>query len=395
MRVVRWLLGGLLVALVLGAALVCGLWPADAALTWRTAPVVRKDIVTKVSATGTLEPVLKVEVGTQVSGIVSELLVDFNESVEAGQVIARIDTALLEADVAASRARVAQGQAQLQRAELSLARATQLRGSVAGTEAEYELARADRDVAKATLDAAQVDLRRATRNLGYATIQAPISGTVVERAVEVGQTVNAGLAAPKLFLLAGDLNALRILVAVDEADISRLREGMRVEFAVQGYPDRTFAGVVEQVRLQSTLLESVVTYTVVVQVDNSDRALLPGMTATVDFVVSEAFNALCVPNGALRYRPPAEAVAGASDVPARGGRGGAERTIYRVAAGGKVTPLAVKTGMTDNICTEVFSDALEAGVEVVVGATSARAGSSSSSPFGTSGGSSRRGRGGF
>lgn len=271
--------------------------------TFRTVPVARTDVRRTVSATGTLDAVTRVEVGTQVSGILAEVLVDFNDHVVKDQVLARLDTALLDADVASAAAKVAEAEANEHRLRLEAGRVTALRQRESATVQELEVATAELAVASAQLRTAQVGLTRARRNVGYATITAPIDGTIIRRDLDPGQTVNAGLSAPTLFLIAGDLAHMQILVAVDESDIGQIHEKQAAEFTVQAWPDRTFTGVVRQVRLQSSAEESVVTYTVVVDVDNADGVLLPGMTATVEFIVGEAKDALCVANAALRFTP--------------------------------------------------------------------------------------------
>lgn len=216
------------------------------------------DLESVVSTTGTLDAVTTVEVGTQVSGIIDRIYVDFNDTVKKGQVITRPDTTLLESAV--------------------------------------------RD-AEANLE----------RNQAYATIYAAISGTVIERKVDVGQTVASSLSTPQLFLIADDLTRMQILASVDESDIGRIEEGQTGRFTVQAYPDDTFEGTVRQVRLQSTIEENVVDYTVVVDVENPGGRLLPGMTATVDFLVETVSDVLKVPNAALRFRATKEMMAGARD----------------------------------------------------------------------------------
>jgi HlyD family secretion protein len=372
------------------------LWGQKAeAVAFRTAEVAREDVRQVVSATGTLEAVQTVEVGAQVSGIVAELGADFNDRVTAGQVLARIDPALLEADVASAAARLAEARANADRLGLERDRIARLHARQAATDQELEAADADHAVALAQARSAEVSLSRARRNLGYATIAAPIDGTVVRRDVEVGQTVNAGLSAPKMFLLAGDLARMRILAAVDESDIGLIHEGQPATFTVQTYPDRTFPGTVQQVRLQSSTAESVVTYTVVVDVDNADGKLLPGMTATVEFTVAEAKGALCVPSAALRYRPDDAAPTGGA--PERGkGRGRApsdEGTLW-VPEGEGLRAVPVKTGLRGSTCTEVSGEGVAEGLVVVTGLDRGASAGGASSPLGP-GGSSPHRPGGF
>lgn len=395
MRVVRIIVGSLAV-LTLGAA---GAWwwhvRSAGTDTWRTVEVERTDVRRLVTATGTLDAVQTVEVGTQVSGILAEVLVDFNDAVQEGQILARIDTALLDADVASASARVAEASANRGRRALEAKRVNGLRAREAATEQETEVAAAELAVAEAQLRTAQVALTRAKRNLGYATITSPIQGTVVRRDLDPGQTVNAGLSAPTLFLIAGDLARMQILVAVDESDIGQIHDRQDAEFTVQTWPDRTFNGVVRQVRLQSATDQSVVTYTVVVDVDNPDGALLPGMTATVEFIVGEAKDVLCVANAALRYTPelPGGAdggghaaagrtgpVEGVGTAPAGGGsRGGGpgggskrrgrdatEGTLW-TANGESLTGVPVKIGLKGTTCTEVSGDGVSEGMSVIVG----------------------------
>lgn len=412
--------GRLLLGIGLVGALGAGAWwtwgRGGAPVTWRTAAVEREDVRQIVSATGTLEAVQTVEVGAQVSGIVAALGADFNDRVTAGQVLARIDPALLEADVASAAARLAEAKAGAEQLELELARIEKLHARQAATDQEREAARADHQVALAQVRSAEVALSRARRNLGYATITAPIDGTIVQRDVEMGQTVNAGLSAPKLFLLAGDLSRMRILASVDESDIGLIKEGQAASFTVQAYPDRPFAGTVRQVRLQSSTAESVVTYTVVVDVDNAEGLLLPGMTATVEFTVAEAPDALCVTSAALRYRPDdTVTVVGASTegttasatgpTGAGAGPGGGRRgrkggdtnsgTLW-VPEGEGLRALPVKTGLRGAACTEVSGDGVTEGLSVVTGVErGAAGGATSSSPLGPGASGGQRRPGGF
>ncbi len=436
--------GRLIAAVMVLAAAGGGAWwawgrPAEAP-TWRTATLERQDVRQVVSATGTLEAVQTVEVGAQVSGIVAALGADFNDRVEAGQVLARIDPALLSADVASAAARLAEEKALAERLALALDRVERLHAQRITTDDERDEARANHAVALAQVRAAEVALDRARRNLSYATIAAPISGTVIRRDVEVGQTVNAGLSAPKLFLLAGDLARMHILANVDESDIGRIREGQAVTFTVQAFPDRVFPGEVRQVRLQSATAESVVTYTVVVGVDNAEGVLLPGMTTTVEFQVAEVKDTVCVSSAALRYRPddtvpivgadpaaegaaaspegaaaPAAAPAAVPGAPAaaaaptsrgsgegRGGRGGrgkkggddASGTLW-VADGAGLRALPVTVGLRGATCVEVAGDGVAEGLVVVTGVERADAAGGPVSPLGASGSSGQRRPGGF
>ena len=414
MRASLWV--GLIAVVGLGG----GLWAwrgraADDAVTWRLDAVARGDVTSTVSATGTLEAVRTVEVGTQVSGLNAELGADFNDTVKAGQVMARLDRRLLDAAVSAAKAEVDLREANAVQAKHTLKRAEALFAQGAVSEEELETASVAVAVADAQRRAAAVELSRAQANLSYATITAPIDGTVIRRDVEVGQTVNAGTSAPTLFLLAGDLTQMRILAAVDESDIGKVKQGQAVRFTVQAYDDRKFEGVVEQVRLESTLAENVVTYTAVVSVPNPDGALLPGMTATVDFIVETVTDTLCAPNAALRFRPdealidPAalaaqtaqrEAAKAAGKAEGGGGGGGGGRgrrggggALYTVNAQNLLVPIRVKTGLSDGSCTVIEGEGLTEGLEVVTGQLSGPTTTTTTSPLsgGSSGGPPRMG----
>ncbi len=361
----------------------------------RTEVLARQDVSAVVTATGTLEARTTVEVGTQVSGIVAELLVDFNDPVRAGQVVARIDTSLLAADVASAAAALEVRRAQAAEAEATLARVRALSERQSATPEELLAAETAARVAKAEADAAQVSLSRARANLGYASIQSPVDGVVVRRDVDQGQTVNAGMSAPTLFVIAGDLTQMRILVAVDEADIGRVKRDQKVRFTVPAFGERRFEGRVEEVRLQSATVESVVTYTVDVWVDNADLTLLPGMTATVEIVVEEAAGVLCAPNAALRLSPDqalrvpsareeeSPAARGGPMGGGRGGRGGkgGPKRLWQVGEAGLLAPVEVQTGLVGSTCTEVSGDGLAEGMEIVVGVLSVAPTTGSSSPF--------------
>jgi len=274
----------------------------DETSSYRFVTVERGNLESVVSTTGTLDPVTTVEVGTQVSGIIDEIFVDFNDTVRKGQVIARLDTTLLESTVRDSEANLERNQAQLRQAEREYQRIEGLYQKEIVAENEFNSAQYDLEVGQASVKSAQVTLEKAQQNLAYATVYAPISGTVIERNVDVGQTVASSLSTPQLFLIADDLAKMQILASVDESDIGQIKEGQVGRFTVQAYPDSTFEGMVRQVRLQSSMEENVVNYTVVVDVDNPDGTLLPGMTATVDFLVETVSDVLKVPNAALRFR---------------------------------------------------------------------------------------------
>jgi HlyD family secretion protein len=386
----------------------------DAGGGYRFVQIDRGNIESVVSSTGTIDAVTTVEVGTQVSGIVSTIYVDFNDSVKKGQVIARLDTTLLAIQVREAKANVELADAQLRRAERDYARAEALYKENAIADTDYSEAQYGIEAAKASAKLAKIRLEQARRNLAYATIYAPISGKVIERDVDVGQTVAASLSAPKLFLIANDLSHMQILVGVDESDIGRIKEGQKARFTVQAYADKTFRGTVRQVRLQSTTQDNVVNYTVVVDVENKDGLLLPGMTATVDFLVETATDVLRVPTAALRFRPTEEMLArlrerreaerGNSGAPPdsvgrveRAGTGGAPGRmdgstsaggqrhgnvsfLYYIDAKGELAATPVRTGITDGQMTEIRGRNVEAGMMVIAGVTNV-AQTTASNPF--------------
>lgn len=328
-----------LVVLLLVVGLAAGAWwtwganRGPAAPTWRTAPVTRGSVVEAVSTTGTLEAVKTVLIGTQVSGAIKELLVDFNSRVKKGDVIARLETDVLEARLAQEEASFAAAEASVDRARVAVEEAQAKEARLKGL-LEQRLSRSEEveaatflvRSARASLRAEETRVtqaagavRMARTNLDYATITSPIDGVVLDRAVDVGQTVAASLQAPTLFTLAGDLRQMRVKAAVDEADIGRIHSGQVVSFTVDAYPERRFAGHVEQRRLGPTVTQNVVTYQVIVGTRNPDELLLPGMTANVSVEVSRADDVLLVPAAALRFQPPG--AAGEGGERGRGERG--------------------------------------------------------------------------
>lgn len=329
------------VLLVLAAIAAIAAWtwtrshrgPADGG--YRTARVERGPIRVVISSTGALSAISTVVVGSEISGRVTDVLVDFNDRVHRGQVLARIDPSTYEAQIAqgnaaigAAQANAAQAAAALRNAELDYRRKAELGLQKLIAKADVDLARSALEQARAQLAANQAQVaqqragsRTARLNLGRSEIRSPVDGVVLTRSVERGQTVAASLQAPEMFKLAEDLSKMKIELAVDEADIGQVKVGQRATFTVDAFPDRRFRGAVRQVRLSATTTSNVVTYPVVIEVDNRDGALLPGMTANAEIEVSRRDNVLRVPNAALRYTPADDGadVAGAS---AGGGRAG-------------------------------------------------------------------------
>jgi HlyD family secretion protein len=304
---------------------------------YRTATVERGQVRVAISATGTLAAISTVDVGSQISGQVTDVLVDFNDRVEAGQVIARIDPATYEAQIIqgnasinSARAGLETARATLRNAEADYARKAELAGSQLVARSDLDVARAARDQARAQVDAALAQVTQqqastqATRlNLQRTVIRSPVDGVVLTRSVEPGQTVAASLQAPVLFQIAEDLSRMEIVLAIDEADIGQVKAGQDVAFTVDAFPERRFEGRVQQVRLSATNTSNVITYPVVVTVANRDQALLPGMTVNAEIEVSRRDDVLKVPNAALRFKPADDAVpAAAQGGPGRGGIAG-------------------------------------------------------------------------
>ncbi|HET6230720.1 MAG TPA: efflux RND transporter periplasmic adaptor subunit [Longimicrobiaceae bacterium] len=373
---------------------------ANEAPSYRVTAVEVGSLEQTVSATGTLGAVTTVQVGTQVSGQVSAIYADFNQRVKKGQLLARIDPTLQQQAVQDAQAGVERAQAQLAQAQSEWERNKQLYDRQVITASEFGTIQSNFSVQQANVKSARVALDRARQNLSYTAIYAPIDGIVVERNVDVGQTVAASLSAPQLFLIANDLSQMEILASVDESDIGSIKEGQPVHFTVQSYPNDTFTGAVKQVRLQSKTADNVVSYTAVVSVPNPTGKLLPGMTATVDFQTGSASQVLVVPNAALRFRPAtadsaaakrqgaASAGTGAARTGARTGAGAAGRTgrgkggtLWMVGTDGKPQALRVKTGLSDGQRTQVEGTGLSAGTKIIVGTndTQAKAGSTASS----------------
>ncbi len=351
----------IIAALVVVAVVVAGLWywnnrKSEAAEgAWRTIQVDRGDIRVVISSTGTLSATSTVTVGSQVSGQVTEVLVDFNDQVKKGQVIARIDPSTYEAQIAqgsaqisGARASLVQAQATLRNAQLDYDRKSDLGRRQLVARSDVDLARAALEQARASVNSAQAQIQQQTAstqttriNLGRTVIRSPVDGVVLTRTIEPGQTVAASLQAPELFTIAEDLAKMKIELAVDEADIGQVKVGQNVSFTVDAFPDRQFRGTVEQVRLSATTTSNVVTYPVVVTVDNSDGTLLPGLTVNAEIEVSKRDNVLRISNAALRYKP-AEGVASQQQAPApgamRGAGGGITDDLARTVARMKVDP---------------------------------------------------------
>ena len=357
----RWWLLALLVLAGAAAAFLLMRKPVNPEDRWRTLPVERGSISQLVSATGTLQPTAQVNVGTQVSGTIVRVFTDFNQPVKAGQVLAEMDPALFRSAVKQAQASVASAQAQLALASGNEERNRSLVQQQFIARQVLDNAIQQREAAQAALEVARAQLDRAQTDLANSVIRSPVDGVLVDRKVDVGQTVAASFQTPNLFVIARDLSRMEIHTSVSEADVGAVREGMPVQFRVDAQYDRRFEGKVQQIRLNPKSEQGVVTYNVVISADNSERLLLPGMTARVDIVAARRDDVLKIANAALRYRPSEAADGGKGKgadqqkkdaaVSARGERDRAPR-VYRL-RDGKVTPIDLKIGITDGRATEV------------------------------------------
>jgi HlyD family secretion protein len=366
------------------------------AIQYETGVVGRGDLTQVVTATGILNPVINVQVGSQISGNIAKLFADWNSSVKAGQIVAQIDEAPYLAVVHQCQGDLASSKAALELAQIIAKRKQELLAEHAAPQADLDTAIANLHQAEATVVMKEANLEAAKVNLDHCTISSPIDGTVISRAVDVGQTVAAALNAPVIFTIAKDLRKMQIDSAVAEADVGVAAVGQDVDFTVDAFPYRIFHGKVAQVRFFPSTVQNVVTYDVVISVANDDLKLMPGMTATVSLIVSQRENVLKIPNSALRFRPVEPiAAAGAPSLVAGGGRGHKsalkERNIYVLGPDQKSPwPVEVKLGITDGIATEVLTG-LQEGDKVVTGVTQPASSSASGpKPNNPLSGSSRR-----
>ena len=313
-------------------------------------------VVQIVTANGKLNPVSLVNVGTQVSGTVRRLLVDFNDQVKAGQVLCELDPTTFRATVAQSEGEVQSAEAALKLARTSEARLKELFAQEYVSREELDRAIQVREAAQAQLQIARGKLQRDRANLGYSVIRSPVSGVVVSREVDVGQTVAASFQTPVLFKIARDLRQMQIDTNVAEADIGKVQVAQAVNFTVDAHPGRAFQGVVKQIRLNPIVEQNVVTYNVVVSVGNPDLVLLPGMTAYISIEVDRRDNALLVPNAALRFRPRDRELARSRP---------AGSTVW-IVRGEQLAPVAIRAGISNGRLTEVVEGELKAGERVVV-----------------------------
>ena len=397
MRRAVWIVGVLAVGLVIGGYVFFS-GERKALIRYRTAPVDRGTVVSVVTATGTINPVVSVQVGSQVTGKIQSLHADFNSIVKAGEVVARIDPAVYEArrdqaaaNLANARASVTKARSDLAQRKRELDRARMLLGqqfvsqndvdvaatAYEGAGAQIEVAEAQVKQAQAVLDAAELDLK-------YTVIRSPVNGIVIARNVESGQTVTAGFQTPTLFLIALDLMQMQVDTNVSESDIGGIVEGKEATFSVDAYPGEQFKGRVRQVRNAPISVQNVVTYNVVVGVDNRDLRLKPGMTANVSIIVARKEQVLKVPNAALRFTPPrtertgsqgsgsggdraTPGSNGALPVAAGGVSSASAKTVWEISPSGDPEAVPIQSGISDGTATEVVSGELKEGDAVIVG----------------------------
>ncbi len=377
----------LIAACIVAAAL--GLWlllrPAKSGgITLETAQTSRITIRNSVTATGTVEPVTEVEVGTQVSGIIDRLYADYNDVVKAGQLIAEMDKVTLQAELESSQAQLESSKTEYEYQLKNYTRTKTLHEKELVSDSEYDEAYYLYEKARNAYEQAKAAIIKVKRNLGYATITSPIDGVVISRAVEEGQTVAAGFETPTLFTIAADLTQMQVVADVDEADIGQVADNQRVTFTVDAYPDDTFEGTVKQVRLQATTESSVVTYEVVITAYNPDLKLKPGLTANVTIYTLEKDNALAVPTKALRFVPDEELLSelNLTVEPASEHSVVGKREVW-VRSGQTLSARFVTTGAASGDLTEIV-EGLSDGDEVAVGMTAevvATAASAERSPF--------------
>lgn len=363
----------IIAAVVALALLVGGGWyyfgsaPKDAQV-YKTAKIEQGYLTQSVSANGVLNPVVLVNVGTQVSGTVKKLMVDYNDKVKAGQVLAVLDPSLFDAQMAQSEASVRSAEASLELAAANEKRMRELYAKEFVSKQELDQSVQALKSAKAQLALSKAQHKKDAINKEYSIIKSPVSGVVIDRQVDVGQTVAASFQTPTLFKIAQDLRRMQIDSSFAEADIGSIKVGQEVSFSVDAFPNRVFKGVVRQIRLNATTQSNVVTYNVVVSVDNPDEKLMPGMTAYVNIKTAERNNTLLVPNAALRYRPSnIEKQPTMSEAKTKKKEDGAGRsaTVYKLENG---APKAVKivVGITDNKQTEIISGPLKVGDTVII-----------------------------
>ena len=404
----------LIIAVVLVAGIVALYFvnsSKSADISYRTTTVKFGDLTETISATGTVEPEDLIDVGAQVAGRIVSFgrdsggkAIDYGSKVDEGTVLARIDDVLYEADVLEARAKLEDTKAYLMKAQADIGqllamrelaqnnftRATRLQTTNSNSKADYDQCKAELDSSEANLEVgkalvkqaqasiqvAEAALKRAERNLDYCTIRSPVKGIVIDRRVNIGQTVVSSLNAPSLFLIAKDLTKMEVWVSVNEADIGKIKVGQNVTFTVDAFPDDKFQGKVAMIRMNASVTQNVVTYIVEVATDNSDGKLLPYLTANVNFEIETRKNVFMVPNSALRWKPDTE-----QTIAENGSKTPSKPKIW-ILEGKKIKPLEVTTGITNGLETEIRGEGLKEGMEIVCGINSGdQKNASTNSPF--------------
>jgi HlyD family secretion protein len=399
---------------------------------YKTEKVARGDVTMTVTATGTLSAVTTVQVGSQVSGVISRLYADFNSHVKKGQLLAELDPTPFQQTVEQRQADVTKSQVEAANARITYDRQKRLTAAGLAAQADLDSAKTAYEGAQAQVAQSRAALSQAQTNLKYTKIVSPIDGVVVDRAYDVGQTVAASFQAPTLFQIAQDLTKMQVQADVDQSDIGRIQVGQFARFTVDSYPDEMFRGRISQMRLNATVSQNVVTYPVIIEVPNPDEKLRPKMTANVTISVARVQNVLRIPNAALRFRPegvkePAATTSGGQSAASnaadqnrgmaqmaqRGGpgpagaaggfgrgwrRGGGpqekkQQTVYILDANKKPQPVQIRTGITDGRYTEVVEGNLKEGQDIIVGNATSKVDASSGSPFGGGRGPGGGGRG--
>ncbi len=385
----------------------------DKAEQFRTEKVTRGDVTMSVTATGTVSAVTTVQVGSQVSGVIARLYADFNSTVKKGQLLAELDPTPFEAQVEQRRADLTRAQVQTDDARIKYDRQRRLMEGGLTSQAEVDAAESQWKAARAQVAQAQAALSQVNTNLRYTKIISPIDGMVVDRQYDVGQTVAASFQAPTLFQIAQDLTKMQVQADVDQSDIGRVQVGHMARFSVDAYPEEEFRGRISQIRYNAQVNQNVVTYPVILEVDNPEGRLRPKMTANVTIDVSTVKNVLRVPNAALRFKPPTEgggdamqraargsgggggpAGGAASQLPAGRRRGGPAKgqTVYTLSAEKKPVPVELRAGISDGRLTQVLSGNVKEGDTVIVGVATSRV-EGAPPPMGGQGGGGGRGGG--
>lgn len=362
----------IIIALIAVAVIAFFLIPGSkkSAMTLNTSKVERGNISTSITATGTVEPITLVDVGTQVSGVISKIYVDYNSEVKKGEILAELDKSILNSELENAQATLMTRQAELENQQKNYDRQRTLWEKQAISKVDRENAELTYQTAKLAVTSSKAAVLKARTNLGYATIYSTIDGVVISRAVEEGQTVAASFSTPTLFTIANDLTKMRVIANVDEADIGGVVEGQRVSFNVDAYPDDEFEGKVVQVRLEATTTSNVVTYEVVIDAPNPELKLKPGLTANVNIYTMEEKNILSIPSKALRFSPDPQLMKDIKDLtigqPVQPDLNNKSKKVVWIKEGNNLSARSITTGVTDGINISVI-EGLKEGDEVATG----------------------------